>query len=94
METVTKKEKVIQNNKFLTEEELTKLQEIQTKTRNLVLELGEVDLIKIQINQRHQIAKDYLFEIQDEENKFNESLNEKYGQIQLNPETGEIIKLD
>jgi len=94
METVTKKEKVIQNNKFLTEEELTKLQEIQNKTRNLVLELGEIDLIKIQINQRHQIAKDYLFEIQDEENKFNESLNEKYGQIQLNPETGEIIKLD
>ena len=94
METVAKKEKVIQNNKFLTEEELTKLQEIQNKTRNLVLELGEIDLIKIQIDQRHQIAKDYLFEIQDEENEFNESLNKKYGQIQLNPETGEIIKLD
>lgn len=94
METVTKKEKVIQNNKFLTEEELTKLQEIQTKTRNLVLELGEIDLIKIQINQRHEVAKDYLVEVQEEENEFNISLNEKYGQIQLNPETGEITKLD
>lgn len=93
METVTKKEKVIQNNKFLTEEEKNKLQDIQTKTRNLVVELGEIDLIRLQIDQRHQIAKEYLSDVQEEENKFNESLNEKYGNIQINPESGEITQL-
>ena len=83
----------INKNKFLTEEEKNKLQDIQTKTRNLVVELGEIDLIRLQIDQRHQIAKEYLSDVQEEENKFNESLNEKYGNIQINPESGEITQL-
>jgi hypothetical protein len=78
--------------KFLTEEEKTTLKDLQTKTESIVVELGEISLIKIQVENRYETAKSYLIEISNQEKEFTKSLFDKYGKFNLDPETGEIIK--
>jgi hypothetical protein len=82
----------VTEKKFLTEEEKTTLKDLQTKTESLVVELGEISLIKIQIENRYETAKSYLTEISNQEKEFTKTLFDKYGKFNLDPETGEIIK--
>ena len=82
----------VTEKKFLTEEEKTTLKDLQTKTESIVVELGEISLIKIQIENRYESAKSYLTEISNQEKEFTKSLFDKYGKFNLDPETGEIIK--
>ena len=86
--------KEVTEQKFLTEEEKTILKEIQTKSQSLVVELGEISMIKIQVGNRYEIAKSYLTEISNQEKEFTKTLFDKYGKFNLDPETGEIIKLN
>ena len=87
METVTEK-------KFLEKEELEKLRLIQEKSKTVILELGEIEVIKFQLENRYQNAKDFLEDLSIEENQFTDSLNEKYGSVNINPENGEINNID
>ena len=82
----------VTEKKFLTEEEKTALKDIQNKTESLVVELGEISLIKIQVENRYEIAKSYLTEVSNQEKEFTKNLFDKYGKFNLDPETGEIIK--
>jgi len=84
----------VTEKKFLTEEEKTILKEIQNKTESIVVELGEISLIKIQVENRYESAKSYLTEISNQEKEFTKTLFDKYGKFNLDPETGEIIKLN
>ena len=86
--------KEVTEQKFLTEEEKTTLKEIQTKSQSLVVELGEISMIKIQVGNRYEIGKSYLTEISNQEKEFTKTLFDKYGKFNLDPETGEIIKLN
>ena len=81
----------VTEKKFLTEEEKTTLKEIQTKSQSLVVELGEISMIKIQVEKRYEIAKSYLTEVSNQEKEFTKTLFDKYGKFNLDPETGEII---
>lgn len=81
---------IVTESKFLTEEELQTIKNLQQKTQNLILELGEIELFKIQLNQRYDSAKEYLQEISNSEKEFSEKLQEIYGKINFNIETGEI----
>lgn len=87
METVTEK-------KFLEKEELEKLRLIQEKSKTVILELGEIEVIKFQLENRYQNAKDFLEDLSIEENQFTDLLNEKYGSVNINPENGEINNID
>jgi hypothetical protein len=87
METVTDK-------KFLTNEEKTSLKEIQTNTQKLIVELGETELAKIQLENRHNAAKTFLSELAEQEKTFTKDIFEKYGKCNIDPETGEITPLD
>jgi hypothetical protein len=82
----------VTEKKFLTEEEKTTLKDLQNKTESIVVELGEISLIKIQVENRYETAKSYLTEISNQEKEFTKSLFDKYGKFNLDPETGEIIK--
>ena len=82
----------VTEKKFLTEEEKTTLKDLQTKTESIVVELGEISLIKIQIENRYETAKSYLTEVSNQEKEFTKTLFDKYGKFNLDPETGEIIK--
>jgi len=87
METVTEKQ-------VLEENELTQLKELQDKTKALVFELGEIEMIKIQLDVRRNQAEEFLLKTSLEEQELTEKLIEKYGKSSVNPETGEITKLD
>jgi hypothetical protein len=85
---------IVSEKKFLTEEELVTLKEIQTNTRALISELGEIELIKIQVENRHNVAKQFLSDLSTKEKEFTDSIFTKYGRININPEDGEITLLD
>ena len=83
-----------ESKKFLEKEELKKLKSIQTETQAIILELGEVEMMKIQLEKRKNNAKSFLEELEKREKNFTDSIFQKYGKINLNPETGEINKLE
>jgi hypothetical protein len=85
---------IVSEKKFLTEEEQTTLKEIQISTRRLINELGEIELIKLQVEKRHNTAKQFLAELASQEQEFTQSISEKYGRVNITPETGEITSLD
>ena len=87
METVTEK-------KVLEESELTQLKDLQDKTKALVFELGEIEMIKIQLDVRRNQAEEFLLKTSLEEQELTEKLIEKYGKSSVIPQTGEITKLD
>ena len=83
-----------ENKKFLEKEEIKNLKSIQTETQAIILELGEVEMMKIQLEKRKNNAKSFLEELEKREKNFTDSIFQKYGKINLNPETGEINKLE
>ena len=85
---------IVTEKKFLTTEELQTLKTIQNGTQSVILELGEVELLKIQLENRYQDAKIYLANLSTQEREFTQSLSETYGKVNIDPETGEITKLD
>jgi hypothetical protein len=85
---------IVSEKKFLTEEEKNTLKEIQQKTQALITELGEIELIKIQIENRYQEAKKFLVKLSNKEKEFTQSIIDKYGKSNINPETGEITPMD
>jgi hypothetical protein len=84
---------IVSEKKFLTEEEKSTLKNIQQKTQVLIVELGEIELIKLQLENRYQTAKTFLNDLTLAEENFNQSIVEKYGKSSINPETGEITVL-
>jgi hypothetical protein len=85
---------IVSEKQFLTQEELQTLKTIQSQTQNLILELGEIEMIKIQIENRYNNAKQFLSDLSNQETEFTQSVFEKYGKASVNPETGEIVKID
>ena len=85
---------IVSEKQFLTQEELQTLKTIQSQTQNLILELGEIEMIKIQIESRYNNAKSFLSDLSNQESEFTQSVFEKYGKASVNPETGEITKVD
>ena len=73
-------------------DELEQLRNIQQSTKQLIYELGEIELLKIQLEERHTTAKQTLSSLTQQETQFNQSLFDKYGNIQLNPQTGEYTQ--
>jgi ribosome-binding ATPase YchF (GTP1/OBG family) len=84
----------VTEKKFLTEEEQATLKEIQSKSRALIGELGEIELVKLQLEKRHEIAKQFLIDLSTKEQEFTQLVSKKYGKSNLNPENGEITPLD
>jgi len=85
---------IVSEKQFLTTEELQNIKDIQSKTQSLILELGEIEMIKIQLENRYELAKSFLKDLSDQEQDFTQKVFETYGKSNINPETGEITKLD
>ena len=88
METVTTEKK------FIEKEEKEKLIEIQNQTQSLIFELGEIEMLRISLNNRRKKAESFLETLSSDEEQFTNSLSEKYGNVNIDPKTGEITKLD
>jgi len=90
MSIVTNKEE----KKFLTKEELKTLKEIQTQTQALIVELGEIEVTKLQLEDRKEKGKIFLQTLTQREKDFSKSMFDKYGNINITPESGEIQKIE
>lgn len=84
----------VTEKQVLNEEEFNILNEIRTQTQETVMELGEVSLLEYQISKRKEKAQSLLDQINSKEQAFIDEIRKKYGNISLNPETGEYAKLD
>ena len=78
----------------LTDSELQSLKDIQSSTQQLVIHLGEIEITKLQLNKKHKEAGEKLNDLEDVEKQVTDSLLSKYGNVSINPENGEITKLD
>ena len=85
---------IVTEKNVLTKEELETLRLLQQDFQNLQFELGEIEIIKIQIEERYENVKKTLKETQTKELSFTKSIKEKYGDNSLNVETGEFSKID
>ena len=75
----------------LTEEELTKFAEIQAKNNAVVNQLGNLELTKLQVENRRVEILNFLNELREEENEFGKELTEKYGKGSIDLQTGEFL---
>ena len=76
METVTE-------NKVLTQDELQTLKSIQEQTQSIIIELGEIELIQLQLNERKEKAKEYLSEVSSKEQNFTKEVFENMESVIL-----------
>lgn len=82
----------------LSEQELQKVQELQTKYAEITAQLGQIKIESIIINEQlkrlntleDSLAAKYLA-IQTEEEQFAKLISEKYGNGDINIETGEFL---
>ena len=77
--------------KKLTDHELQQISDIQKKRESLLLELGQIELIKLDIDSRRKNAEQYLTQLQEEEKTLADWIEKEYGTGRINLETGEFI---
>ena len=85
---------IVTEKNVITQEELKQLQEHLNQSQTLTLELGEIELIKLQLEVRYEEAKKILAELTKKEQEMNKAITNKYGKISLDYKTGEYTKLD
>ena len=76
--------------KKLTEKELKEVKQVQDKTQAAVIELGQIELAKIQLQARRASVETFLEEVAVEEKEIAKHLEESYGKVSINLESGEI----
>jgi predicted DNA-binding antitoxin AbrB/MazE fold protein len=85
---------IIKENQVLSTDELTSLRSIQKDFQSIQFGLGEIEILKIQLEEKYEFLKQSLKKTQTIEKEFIKSLEEKYGEISLNLDTGEFSKLE
>ena len=76
--------------KVLTQEELTQLRDLQTKQNSLLMDLGSIEYRMSLLEQTKIELKSQVLEIEKLNIQLGAQLTEKYGNGNLNLETGEI----
>lgn len=78
----------------LTQEELKQLTEVKEKRDQIVYNLGQVDIQRAMLEGQRSSILENLTNLQEEENKVGKELQEKYGNGNINIETGEFTSED
>ena len=81
-------------NKKLTKEEMSQIETIKQKSQAITSELGQIELLKLQLKARRQNAEDYLKELQQEEKDLAEALELAYGKGTIDLEKGEFLPFE
>lgn len=76
--------------KKITEEELQQLKSVKERTSILINELGQIGLAEINLDRRRENAENFLDETKKLENDLVKALSEKYGDGNIDLETGII----
>ena len=78
-------------NQKLTDEELKTIKEIQEQNQALALELGNLELTKIQVENRYDELVDFYNKLKEKEQELGKELSDKYGNGTINLEAGEFV---
>ena len=81
-------------NKKLTQEELSQIETIKQKSQAIVQELGQIELLKVNLKDRKDNALAYLQELKQEEVDLAKALEESYGKGTIDLEKGEFIPFE
>jgi hypothetical protein len=80
--------------KFLTEEELKGLKDLNIATQDLIIKLGQNEYqVQIFNDQKKELIKEFET-LKTTEITFSQNLQSKYGVINVNIETGEITPIN
>jgi len=80
--------------KKLQETEVQQLKLIQQKNQDILLEFGQIELIKLELKSRVQSAKAFLEELREEEKTLSEYLQSTYGKGSVNLDKGEFTPFE
>jgi len=80
--------------KKLTQDEVQQLRLIQEKNQDIIIEFGQIELIKLDIESRIQNAKAFLQELQEEEKTLSEYLQSTYGKGSIDLDKGEFTPFE
>ena len=80
-------------NKKLTKEELQQIETVKQKSQAVVQELGQIELLKLNLKSRREGALAFLEELKQEEKALAESLEAAYGKGTIDLEKGEFTPL-
>jgi len=78
-------------NRKLSKEELQKIQELQQRKQNLQMELGRLEVLKLEIEERRRQLIEYGTETSNQEQTLVTDLEESYGKGTIDLEKGEFI---
>jgi len=78
----------------LTTEEVQELQQVRQQTQGLIVELGNLELTKIQIENRYDELVDFYSQLKQKEQDLGKTLSDKYGDGTIDIEKGEFIPKD
>ena len=80
-------------NKKLTQEELQQIETVKQKSQAVVQELGQIELLKLNLKSRRENALAFLEELKQEEKALAEALEAAYGKGTIDLEKGEFMPL-
>lgn len=78
-------------NRKLDPQEMQTLRQLQEKSSIIAGELGQIEMMKLQLDSRREEIMSLYEEMKTEEIDFGKVLSEKYGEGTINPETGEFL---
>ena len=77
-------------NKKLTKEEMSQIETIKQKSQAIVQELGQLELLRLDLRSRKDNALTFLQELRQEEKALAEALEAAYGKGTIDLEKGEF----
>ena len=80
-------------NKKLTQEELQQIETVKQKSQAVVQELGQIELLKLNLKSRRENTLTFLEELKQEEKVLAEALEAAYGKGTIDLEKGEFTPL-
>ena len=79
--------------KVLTQEEIDNIKGLKSKLYNLTTALGEIEITKLDLNNRKILIEKNLVDLFNEEKELAKKLEEKYGKGNISLETGEFSSI-
>lgn len=80
----------IEDNNKVTQEELQGIQDAERKIQDVTYQLGDLQLVKLNVEKNEEALKQKFQSIIDERNVLVSELKEKYGDVSIDKNTGEI----
>lgn len=78
----------------LSQEEIQQLKKFQIDSNQVIFELGQIDFQKALLEGQRSNTLENLAKLQEEQNQFGKELQNKYGEGNIDLDSGEFIKVE